>query len=177
MTKTITIMTGSVRPNSVGDQLVPLVQAALEEAGANVQLADMKELQLPFFDSPVTPVAEEYAPTNESVLAWQKLVKSSDGMVMLVPEYNYHMSAVQKNAIDWLYTEWKDKPVAAISYGWGGGELSYKMLDALLQKVEANLQPEAAHLYFAKDISPAGELIDETEVNNKITAALKQLLA
>lgn len=177
MTKTITIMTGSVRPNSVGDKLLPLVQKSLEDEGATVRVASMKELQLPFVDSEVIPAAEEFVPTHESVIAWKKLVDESDGLVMLTPEYNYQMSAVQKNAIDWLYQEWKDKPVGVVSYGWGGGEKSFVMLEALLEKVEAKLLPEAAHLYFTKDISPTGDVIEGSSVEEKIAQVIEQFNA
>ena len=50
MAKTIIIMTGSVRPQSVSEALLPLVQKTVEATGAQVHIANLKELALPFFD-------------------------------------------------------------------------------------------------------------------------------
>ena len=37
--------------------------------------------------------------------------------VFVTPEYNYGPSAVLKNAIDWVYPEWKRKAAGFVSYG------------------------------------------------------------
>src|ERR1700747_932035 len=41
----------------------------------------------------------EHAP--ESVRALRSAIKTSDGMIMISPEYNHGMSGVLKNALDW----------------------------------------------------------------------------
>ena len=34
-----------------------------------------------------------------------------------MPEYNFGINAPLKNAIDYLHSEWQDKPVGFVSYG------------------------------------------------------------
>lgn len=168
MSKNITILTGSMRPNSVGDRLLPIVRKELEASGATVEVADVKELNLPFVDSAITPAAESFEITHDSVQAWQKMVRRSDSLVLLVPEYNNQPSAVQKNAIDWLYADWKDKPVGVVSYGWGGGQLAAELIHKLMVKVGANPLEKTAALFFGKDITPEGDIVDEQSVRSQV---------
>lgn len=171
MSQTITILTGSMRPNSVGDALLPLVREELESRdNVTVQVADVKEMKLPFVDTPVTPMHESFEPVHDSVKAWQKVVAESDALVLLAPEYNYQPSAVQKNAIDWLGAEWKDKPAGIVSYGWGGGQSSAELLVKLLSKVEARPLDTMASLFFTRDISLEGEVLNVDRVRSQIGA-------
>lgn len=49
------------------------------------------------------------------------MVSKADAVMFVAPEYNHGLSAVQKNAIDWLYSEWNAKVVAYVVYGWHAG--------------------------------------------------------
>lgn len=177
MSKTITIVTGSARPNSAGAKILPLVREELEKRdGVTVQIADLAEINMPFVDSEAIPAAEEFTPHHESVKNWQKIVQSSDGFVFLVPEYNNQISAIQKNAIDWLYPDWKDKNVSFVGYSWGGAAAPIELLNKLITKVGAKPLATAANLFFTKDIELDGTIIDESTVKNKIAATVDELV-
>lgn len=175
MSKTITILTGSMRPNSISEALLPAVRQELEAVGASVQVADVKQMQLPFVDSLVSPASEAFEITNDRVRSWQQMIQDSDALVMLVPEYNGQPSAVQKNAIDWLYEDWKDKPVAMVSYGWGGGQGAADLMNKLMVKVGASPVDANAMLFFTKDISLEGELLDEAAVRTQLEVVAKTI--
>lgn len=179
MSKTITIVTGSARPNSLGTKtILPLVKAELEKnKDVTVRVADLKELDMPFVDSEVIPAAEGYAPPHDSVKKWQEIVQASDGFVFLVPQYNNQISAIQKNAVDWLYDDWKDKVVSFVGYSWGGSEAVIEMMDKLMVKVGAKPLPTSAKLFFKKDIDLDGTLLDEKLVEQKIADTVKELLS
>ena len=117
----ILVVTGSVRPNSVNEKIVPLVVAELEKQGATITIADLKALDMPFFDGPLTPTSPDFVPPHDSVKEWTRLVDEAEGVVLVTPEYNHTMSPVQLNAIDWIGKEWEDKPVALVGYGWRSG--------------------------------------------------------
>lgn len=174
--KTIVIMTGSVRPNSVNEALLPVVKQAIEAEGATVKVANLKEMELPFFDGATSPADESFQIPHESVRAWSDMVSQADGVVMLTPEYNNQLSGVQKNAVDWLFKEWQNKPIAAICYGWGGGELSGEMLQKLIAKVGAVSVEPWTHLYFTKNIALDGSIIDET-TKEAIATTAKAIVA
>ena len=98
----ILVVTGSVRPNSVNEKIVPLVVDAADAKGAEVTVANLKDMNLPFFDDPNSPTSPDFAPTHESVIAWTKQVAEADGVVFVTPEYNHTLTPVQLNAIDWI---------------------------------------------------------------------------
>lgn len=60
----------------------------------------------------------------DKVQAAQKTMLAADGILFVTPEYNYGISGVLKNAIDWLSRPWgngalKDKPLAVIGSALG----------------------------------------------------------
>lgn len=173
--KTIVIMTGSVRPNSVSQTLLPLVKQAVESTGAKVEIADLKEMNLPFFDGQSSPASDDFQIPHESVQNWSDKVTRADGIIMLTPEYNNQLSGVQKNAIDWLYKEWQDKPIAAICYGWGGGKLSGESLTRLVEKVGGKSVEPWAYLYFTRDIAIDGTVLNDA-TNEKISATVNAII-
>lgn len=174
----ILVVTGSVRPNSANSKVVPVVVEAARAKGANVTVADLAELNLPFYDDPLPPSAPEFVPTNESVLAWTKLVDEADGVVLVTPEYNHTMSPVQLNAIDWIGKEWEDKPVALIGYGWrsGAGQAHATAREALAVNLKAKVGDDQTNLFFMKDLNPDGTVADTEAVQGKIGASLDELL-
>ncbi len=177
MTK-ILVVTGSVRPNSANEKVVPVVVDMLEQKGAEVSVANLKELDLPFFDNPVPPSAEDFAPTDERVVKWTEMVADADGVVLVTPEYNHTMSPVQLNAIDWIYKEWADKPVALVGYGWrsGAGQAHATAREALAVNLKARVGDNQANLFFMKDLNPDGTVVDKASVEAKIGACLDELL-
>ena len=174
----ILVVTGSVRPNSANSKVVPVVAAAAEAKGATVTVADLGELNLPFFNDPVPPSAPEFASTDERVQTWTKMVANADGVVLVTPEYNHTMSPVQLNAIDWIFKEWEDKPVALIGYGWrsGAGQAHATAREALAVNLKARVGDEQTNLFFMKDLHPDGTIADAEAVRGKIDASLDELM-
>lgn len=176
---TILVVTGSVRPNSVNEKIVPLVTAELEKQGAATAIADLKEINLPFYDAPFPPTAPEFEPTNDAARHWTQLVADADGVVFVTPEYNHTLSPVQLNAIDWIGKEWAGKPVALIGYGWtsGAGQAHATAREALAVNLKAKVGDNQANLFFMKDLNPDGTVADQETVNGKIANSISELLA
>ena len=176
---TVLVVTGSARPNSANHKVVALTKAQLEAKGANAVVADIAAIGMPFFDAPVPPSSPDFVPEHESVKQWTQLVADADGVVFVTPEYNHNMSAIQKNAIDWVGKEWAGKHVALVGYGWSGG--ARQAQDAAREALAVNLKAEvvdtATNLFFMKDLQPDGTPIDEAAVAAKVGEALDELLA
>ncbi|MGV9002272.1 MAG: NADPH-dependent FMN reductase [Candidatus Saccharimonadaceae bacterium] len=174
----ILVVTGSVRPNSVNQKIVPLVVAEVEAQGASVVLADLKAINLPFFDGPASPLAPGFEPTNDAARDWTKLVAEADGVVFVTPEYNHTLTPVQLNAIDWIGKEWADKPVALVGYGWSGASQAHATArEALSVNLKATIGDDQANLFFMKDLGLDGTIIDQEAVQKKIATAVSELLA
>jgi NAD(P)H-dependent FMN reductase len=95
------------------------------------EIVDLREIGLPFLDEPETAARGDYA--HEHTRAWSRLVSSYDAFVLVFPQYNWGYPAVLKNALDFLYAEWRDKPVGLVTYGTRGGGRAATALQMVLQ--------------------------------------------
>jgi NAD(P)H-dependent FMN reductase len=110
------IIVASTRPGRVG---LPLgewfAEVARQHGGFDVEVVDLAEVNLPFFDEPNHPRLGRYE--HQHTKDWSATVSRADAFVFVTPEYNYGFNAVLKNAIDFLHSEWQHKPVGFVSYG------------------------------------------------------------
>ncbi|MEP6710526.1 MAG: NAD(P)H-dependent oxidoreductase [Candidatus Saccharibacteria bacterium] len=173
----ILVVTGSARKGRIADTILEHVQSELKaHAKLNVTVADLKEINLPFFDGEHVPMSPDFKPTNENVLAWTKLVDEADGVILVMPEYNHSMTAIQKNALDWIYKEWNGKPLSIIGYGWSGASLAHVTAKEVLSNLKTKTLPTSAHLHFMKQINTDGSIIDEAGVSEAIKLTVDELV-
>lgn len=110
------ILTGSTRPGRFNIQPSKWIyEIAAQYEGAEAELLDLEVINLPFLDEPNLPARHQYA--EEHTKSWSAKIDEADGLIFVTPEYNHSYSAVLKNAIDYLFTEWNFKPVGFVSYG------------------------------------------------------------
>jgi FMN reductase len=98
MTKTLTIvgLGGSMARISRSRAALALALEGVAKAGANVELLDVRELDLPMYNP------DDDAPTE----AASRLIEScyaADGMLWSSPMYQGTISGAFKNALDWLH--------------------------------------------------------------------------
>tara|TARA_Y100001949_G_scaffold100035_1_gene84397 strand:+ start:1705 stop:2247 length:543 start_codon:yes stop_codon:yes gene_type:complete len=174
----VLVVTGSVRPNSVNEKVIPIVVAELEAQGATTTVADLKKLALPFYDAPVPPASPDFSPTHENVKAWTSQVAEADGVVFVTPEYNHTMSPLQLNAIDWIGKEWQDKPIALVGYGWtsGANQAHATAREALAVNLKAKVGDTQTNLFLGNHLNPDGSVADKAAVKAKLTATITELL-
>jgi len=138
----IGLILGSTRQGRVGEHPYQWVQriAKVElEGKAALTAIDLRDWNLPHFDSPVSPAyAKEY--TSDLTKRWAETISALDGFIIVTPEYNHGYPGVLKDALDHLYKEWNGKPVAFVSYGGGSGGI--RALEQLrLVTVELQMMP------------------------------------
>ena len=110
------IIIASTRPGRIGLPVAQwFEQAAIEHGGFDVEMIDLAEINLPFFDEPSHPRMRQYV--HQHTKDWSEIVDRGDAYVFVTPEYNYGFTAPLKNAIDYLHFEWQHKPVGFVSYG------------------------------------------------------------
>jgi NAD(P)H-dependent FMN reductase len=173
--KKVLVVIGSAREGRVADKVAKLVADEVTALGAEPVFADLKKINMPFFNSPIVPIAEGYSTSEPSVLAWSAMVKESDAVVLITPEYNRGTSAILKNAIDWLGVEWLEKPVAIIGYGWGGGSLAIGNVMQSMTQLKAAFLEETGSLFFMKSIGVDGEPIGD-EAKTIVEPVLAKLI-
>jgi NAD(P)H-dependent FMN reductase len=89
---------GSTRTQSFNKKLIRIAVAGARAAGADVTLIDLRDRPLPLYDGDLE--AESGLPENARRL--RELFLAHRGLLIAAPEYNHSISAVLKNAIDWL---------------------------------------------------------------------------
>lgn len=130
------VVIGSVRKGRTGEAVAKMVTNQLEKTDVEYKVADLKELDLPFVNQEVIPSASHEQYEDERVQTWSKMVKAADGYILVTPEYNHGPPASLKNAVDWLYGEWHNKPAAIVSYGAMGGVRSAEQLKLNILRVK-----------------------------------------
>jgi NAD(P)H-dependent FMN reductase len=110
------VIAGSTRPGRRSPEVARWVATRAAASGAfTVRVVDLGELGLPLFDEPEHPRHRRYvhAHTRE----WSAVVEASDAFVIVTPEYNHGYPSGLKNALDFLYDEWRDKAVGLVCFG------------------------------------------------------------
>lgn len=131
----VQIIIGSTRPNRVGPQIADWLAENLPKPDVvDYEIIDIADWKLPIFDEPKHPSMNQYE--NAHTKAWSKKIKQADAYVFLTPEYNAGYPSSLKNAIDYLYHEWRDKPVMIVSYGVGGGSTASAQLRQVAERLK-----------------------------------------
>lgn len=156
----IGVIIGSQRNPRAGPQIATWVLNVLQEhqnthsstdqRAYALSLIDLNDHQLPLYDEPGIPSqiksSDGYA--HEHTKAWSECIGSFAGFVFVTPQYNWGYPASLKNAIDYLYNEWKGKPGLVVSYGGHGGGKAAVQLQGVLAGVGINVVPKAPPLTF-----------------------------
>ncbi|MEK6967701.1 MAG: NAD(P)H-dependent oxidoreductase [Nanoarchaeota archaeon] len=118
----IKIILGTTRKNRFSDKTSKWVLEEAKKKDWQVELLDLRDYPMPFYDEPVSPAyVKEGNYANEMVRTWAKKIDEADAYIIITPEYNHGPSAVLKNAMDHVYSEWNNKPVAFVSHGASAG--------------------------------------------------------
>lgn len=114
---------GSLRPDSYSQQALHLVAKRLNALGAEVEILDLRTMNLPFCDG-----SDEY-PAYPDVDRLRQAFKRADGMILATPEYHGSVSGVIKNALDLMSFEHLDGKVAGLISVLGGQSNSNALND------------------------------------------------
>ncbi|GAA5026609.1 NADPH-dependent FMN reductase [Microbacterium fluvii] len=118
----IGIVIGSIREGRKGRSVGEWVHAVADEnGGAEFELIDLKEFEVPLLTASVNPAAANRQYDSPNVRRWSAAIDACDGFVFVTAEYNHGVPGAFKNAVDSLGPEWMGKPVAFVSYGSVGG--------------------------------------------------------
>ena len=173
----VVILTGSARPNSASTQVAKLVEAKLKKRdGVTAEIVEVADLNLPFYNAPTPPSAEGYQITDANVQAWSDKVTNASAVVWVMPEYNHSLSGIQKNAIDWLFTEWSDKPLAIVAYGWYAGANVLEAVKLPLKVVEPDVRATVG-LGFTQQLNIDGTAGDQSAIDDALAPVIDELLA
>jgi len=143
----IKVIAGSTREGRFSDKAATWIAEEIKkQPGVVVEVLDLRDYNMPFFNEPMSPGYKKEPYKNEAVARFTNKINEGDAFVMVTPEYNHGTSGVLKNALDWVYQEWNNKPVAFVSYGGVGGARAVEQLR--LTAIELQMAPirNAVHI-------------------------------
>lgn len=135
----------------------------------------MSEFNFPLFDDRLRFQKNPSA----SMLDFAGKIKSSDGVLMVTPEYNGGYPASLKNVIDLLYDEWYRKPIAisTVSDGIFGGSQVITSLQFSLWKIHAWTVSAMFPVPKVQDsFDENGSPSDKTATDKRATIFINELL-
>ncbi|WP_037809979.1 MULTISPECIES: NADPH-dependent FMN reductase [Amycolatopsis] len=159
-TKRIAVVVGSTRPSRICADVAAWTRTRLQEdSELGYGLVDLAEIALPFLDEPVKAAAQQYA--HEHTRAWSELVRSYHGFFFVFPQYNWGYPGVLKNALDYLYREWRDRPASLLAYGTRGGGKAAEQFVTVLQGLHMRvLDTHVEAVITDADVDDNGQLRD-----------------
>ena len=167
----IKVIVGSTRANRFSEKPAEWIFAeAKKRADLDVELLDLRDYPLPFFEEAFPPGLAKDNYDNPIVVKWREKIREADGFIICTPEYNHGYPGVLKNALDYVYFVWGRKAVAFVSWGGTGGTRGVEQLR--LVAVELDMVPIrwAVHIpnpWFIQDASGVA-----TDQNNQAAKAL-----
>lgn len=175
----IAVILGSIREIRRGGRVAKwLMPLLLKRKDIEVELLDLKDYPLPFYNESDSPEGLEGNYTNMDAKKWAAKVGEADAFIIVTPEYNHGTSAVLKNALDWVYYEWNRKPIAFISYSpnAAGGIRAVEQLRQ--NSIELQMAPigDSIHITYVLDtIDENGKLL-KGHFNERLENLMTDLL-
>ncbi|MCE5345426.1 MAG: NAD(P)H-dependent oxidoreductase [Bacteroidales bacterium] len=172
----ISIISSSVRIGRKSHRVALYFKKYLEENKlATVEILDLSTYKFPLFEERLKFLKS----TTAAVTDFAGKIKSSEGIIIVTPEYNGGYPASLKNIIDLLYVEWHHKPVAisTVSNGSFGGMQVITSLQFSLWKMQAWTVPAMFPVpdidnLFDENGNPTGDLAVEKRTANFINELL-----
>lgn len=162
----IQIIVGSTRPGRVTDKVAQWVANEAKNNFDEVEILDLQEYKLPFFDELISP---QYNPSREptaEVKTWLDKLAEADAYVLVTPEYNRATSAVLKNALDHLDFQFTRKPIAIVGHGANGGAQAVANLENAIPQLKAVVSGVVyANMAATGSLDDKGNLSEEVASN------------
>lgn len=177
MNRKVTVLgfAGSLRKNSYNKALLRAAKELIPK-NATLEIFDLEGIP------PFNQDLEERMP--DKVKEFKAKIRTADAILIATPEYNYSVSGVLKNAIDWAsrpYGEnsFEDKPVAIMSASigmFGGTRAQYHLRQVLVSiNMHPLNRPEVCMPSADEKIDEEGKVTDET-AREKIRELLENLV-
>ena len=170
------IIPGSTRPNRKSIDVATWVfEIARKRGDAAYEVVDIKDFELPLLDEPMPPSMGQYRQPHTK--RWAAKIASLDAFVFVSPEYNHGIPAALKNAIDFLFAEWKDKAAGFVSYGGAGGARAVEHLRLVLAEVQVATVRAQVLLSIRSDFESFTTFKPEAHHEKSVGAVLDQVVA
>ncbi len=183
MTIELLAFAGSTRTGSLNKLLVQNAAKTARQQGATVNVIDLRDYPMPLFDGDL----EKDRGLPDNAIALTRLMTNHHGFIVGCPEYNSAITAVLKNAIDWVSRPQPNVPslaafsgktaaLLAASPGSLGGLRSLASVRSILSNLGMIVVPKQYALGNASAaFDDKGRLINEN-ASKSVSAVVEQLI-
>jgi chromate reductase, NAD(P)H dehydrogenase (quinone) len=159
----VLVFAASLRAESLNRKLAMLAARVAEEYGASVDLASMREFDVPLYDGDLEAAGGPPAGAQEL----RRRLLDCDAFILSSPEYNGSMAGTIKNLIDWT-SRFRPQPfdgrhglLISASPSLAGGNRGLWALRVPLEHLGARIFPDMFSLAMAHKALTAGEIADQ----------------
>jgi NAD(P)H-dependent FMN reductase len=143
----IAMVVASTRTARFADHIAAWVEESLETRGdLELDLIDVREVALPYYDLPSPPALAHRAYTNDAERDLGERLDAADGYVVITSEFNHGYPAALKNVLDSFFAEFEHKPVAFVGYGNVGGSRAIEQLRQVVAELNMVSVRESVHI-------------------------------
>ena len=170
----VAIVLGSVRPGRAGEQVVRWIEEQARQVdGVATVFFDLRDYNLPLFAEEMPPSMQ--APELPEAVRLRTNIEAQDAVLFVTPEYNHSVSAVLKNAIDYLPpVTLKDKAVGLVGYSWYGAATPLEHLREIVSTFGADVREQQVGINLGSDFQD-GMFKPYDELNAQIRELLASL--
>lgn len=170
----VAIVLGSVRPGRAGEQVVRWIEEQARQVdGVATVFFDLRDYNLPLFAEEMPPSMQ--APELPDAVRLRTNIEAQDAVLFVTPEYNHSVSAVLKNAIDYLPpVTLKDKAVGLVGYSWYGAATPLEHLREIVSTFGADVRGRQVGINLGSDFQD-GVFKPSDELNAQIRELLASL--
>lgn len=170
----VAIVLGSVRPGRAGEQVVRWIEEQARQVdGVATVFFDLRDYNLPLFAEEMPPSMQ--APELPEAVRLRTNIEAQDAVLFVTPEYNHSVSAVLKNAIDYLPpVTLKDKAVGLVGYSWYGAATPLEHLREIVSTFGADVREQQVGINLGSDFQD-GMFKPSDELNAQIRELLASL--
>jgi NAD(P)H-dependent FMN reductase len=160
------VIVGSTREGRHADAIVRWLTPIAKAHGAfDVEVLDLRDWPLPFFQETLATVGDFKNPTYSQPLVknWNQKITEGDAFLFVTSEYNHSIPGVLKNAIDSVFLSFgfRHKPAGMVGYSVGpaGGcraveHLAQIGFEAEMHALRDSVLIGQVHEAFGKDGAP-----------------------
>ncbi len=180
----LAVVVGSTRQGRQTDKVAKWVVNSATKNDITAELVDLLDYEMPFFDEAISPRYNPDRKPHDKVQVWLNKMNDFDAYVFVTPEYNHSITAVLKNALDYLTNELYRKPTAVVSHGTVGGARAATDLKEILSECQSVVIPKSTQLFnvgMTNAVDDEGNLSSELESNpygpkSQLETMLKELV-
>lgn len=169
------IITATVRPGRKGPIITKWIAGkATYHGGFNVEVLDLKEINLPMMDEPNHPSLQKYE--YEHTKKWSATINEADAFIFVTSEYDFNYPAPLRNALEYLFHEWNYKAAGIVSYGGiSAGTRAYNSLKSDLSSLKMAPLYTAVHIPFFTQFIKDGNLVPNDVMEKSAENLLNEL--